>query len=129
MDVGGPHSFRIIYMDGRQHPKDLAPSYYGHSIGRWDGDTLVVRTNGLRDGLWLDVAGSPMTDAATIAERIRRPRFGTLEVAFSVDDPKAYTRPWTVVLTQSLAVDVELVDEVCLEGLKPMRTGPPAPVR
>ncbi len=122
-------SYRQIFTDGRALPVDPQPSWNGYSSGAWDGDTLVVRTNGLRDGLWLDVAGSPMTDAATIAERIRRPRFGTLEVAFSVDDPKAYTRPWTVVLTQSLAVDVELVDEVCLEGLKPMRTGPPAPVR
>lgn len=122
-------SYRQIFTDGRPLPVDPQPSWSGYSSAAWDGDTLVVQTNGLRDDLWLDMAGSPMTSAASITERIRRPRYGTLEITFTVDDPKAYLRPWTVRLSQSLAVDTELVDEVCLEGLKPMRTAdrPPVP--
>jgi hypothetical protein len=117
-------SFRQVFTDGRPLPVDPQPSWNGYSTGRWDGDTLVVQTNGLRDGLWLDMAGSPMTDAATLTERIRRPNYGTLEIAFTVNDPKAYTRPWTVQLTQSIIVDTDLIEEFCLEGLKPMHLAP-----
>jgi hypothetical protein len=113
-------SYRQIFTDGRPLPVDPQPSWNGYSSGRWEGDTLVVQTNGLRDGLWLDMAGNPMTDAATITERITRPNYGTLAIAFTVNDPKAYTRPWTVQLRQSIVVDTELIDEVCLEGLKPL---------
>ena len=113
-------SFRQIFTDGRPLPVDPNPSWHGYSTGRWEGDALVVRTNGLRDGLWLDMSGTPLTDAATITERITRPDFGTLNIAFTVDDPKAYTRPWTVNLRQEIVVDADLIEEICLEGLRPM---------
>jgi hypothetical protein len=113
-------SFRQIFTDGRPLPVDPNPSWHGYSTGRWDGDALVVRTNGLRDGLWLDVSGTPLTDAATLTERITRPNYGTLDVAFTVDDPKAYTRPWTVNIRQEIVVDTDLIEEICLEGLRPM---------
>jgi len=116
--------YRQIFTDGRPLPVDPQPSWNGYSTGRWEGDTLVVQTNGLRDGLWLDMAGSPMTDAATLTERIRRPNYGTLEIGFTVDDPKAYTRPWTVQLRQSIIVDTDLIEEICLEGVKPLHVAP-----
>jgi hypothetical protein len=81
----------------------------------------------LRDGLWLDVAGNPLTSAATLTERIRRPNFGTLQIDFTVDDPKAYTRPWTVRLEQTFVADEDLIDEICLEGARPLHVASPAP--
>jgi hypothetical protein len=113
-------SYRLIYIDGRPLPVDPQPSWSGYSTAKWEGDTLVVQTNGLRDELWLDVAGNPMTDAATLTERIRRPNFGTLEIELTVNDPKAYTRPWTVKIRQMIVVDSDLIDEFCLEGMKPL---------
>jgi len=110
--------YRQIFIDGRPLPVDPNPSWTGYSTASWDGDTLFVSTNGFRDGLWLDMAGSPMTDAAKMTERIRRPNFGTLEVQITIDDPKAYTRPWTVTMNQEIWVDTELVDEFCLENEK-----------
>ena len=110
--------YRQIFIDGRPLPVDPNPSWTGYSTASWDGDTLVVRTNGFRDGLWLDMAGSPMTDAAKMTERIRRPNFSTLEVQITIDDPKAYTRPWTVTMNQEIWVDTELIDEFCLENEK-----------
>jgi hypothetical protein len=110
--------YRQIFIDGRPLPVDPNPSWTGYSTAAWDGDTLVVRTNGFRDGLWLDMAGNPMTDAAKMTERIRRPNFGTLEVQITIDDPKAYTRPWTVTMNQEIWVDTELIDEFCLENEK-----------
>lgn len=110
--------YRQIFLDGRSLPEDPTPSWNGYSTARWDGDTLVVLTRGFRDDLWLDMNGSTMSGAATMTERIRRPNFGTLEIDLTVDDPKAYTRPWTVSLTQTLALDMELIDEFCLENEK-----------
>ena len=94
------------------------PSWNGYSSGKWVGDTLVVDSIGFRDGLWLDIVGSPLTDAAKVRERIRRPDYGHLEVEVTVDDPKAYTKPWTVTLKQTIVVNTELVDEICLENEK-----------
>jgi hypothetical protein len=110
--------YRQIFLDGRGFPEDPTPTWNGYSIANWEGDTLVVRTKGFRDDLWLDMIGSPMSSAATMTERIRRPNFGTLEVEVSVDDPKVYTRPWTVSLKQQLALDMEMIDEFCLENEK-----------
>jgi len=110
--------YRQIFIDGRPLPVDPNPSWNGYSTATWDGGTLVVRTNGFRDGLWLDMAGNPMTDAAKMTERIRRPNFGTLEVQITIDDPKAYTKPWTVTMNQEIWVDTELMDEFCLENEK-----------
>ncbi len=110
--------YRQIFLDGRPLPEDPNPGWNGYSVGQWEGDTLVVQTTGFRDDLWLDMIGSPMSDVARMTERIRRPDYGTLEVEVSVDDPKVYTRPWTVSLRQTLAVDLELIDEFCLENEK-----------
>ena len=117
-------SYRQIFTDGRPLPVDPQPSWTGYSTGQWEGDTLVVHTNGLRDGLWLDVAGDPLTDAAKLTERIQRPNFGTLSVDFTVDDPKAYTRPWTVHIEQTFIADEDLIDEICLEGARPLHVAP-----
>jgi hypothetical protein len=114
-------SYRQIFTDGRPLPVDPQPNWNGYSTARWVGDTLVVETNGLRDDMWLDMAGNPMTSAAKVTERIRRPNFGSLEVELTVDDPKAYTKPWTVLLKQALVVDTELLDEICLENEKSLQ--------
>src|SRR5439155_12578622 len=92
--------YRQIFTDGRPLPVDPNPGWNGYSSGKWDGDTLVVETAGFRDGVWADGFGSPITDAAKVTERIRRPDYGHIEIEVTVDDPKAYTRPWTVTLTQ-----------------------------
>ncbi len=105
---------RIINMD------DIGPaptdSYMGWSLGKWDGDTLVIDTTGVRDDTWIDWIGSVLTTAAKVREQIRRPDFGHLEIQVTVDDPKAYTKPWTVTLKQRIVVDAELIDEICLEN-------------
>jgi hypothetical protein len=111
-------TYRQIFTDGRPLPKDPEPSWNGYSIGRWEGDTLVVETNGLRDGTWLDRKGSPMTDAATLTERFRRVNYGRLEIDVTVNDPKAYTRPWTVKLNQLIVLNTELLDYHCLDNEK-----------
>jgi hypothetical protein len=110
--------FRQIFLDGRRLPEDPQPSWWGYSSGRWEGETLVIETAGLRDGLWADFKGSPLTDRATMTERVRRPSYGRLEILVTVDDPKAYTRPWTVQLNQQLALDTDLLDYTCLENEK-----------
>jgi len=114
-------SYRQIFMDGRPLPVDPQPSWNGYSSAHWEGDELVVATTGLRDDLWLDVAGNPMTSEAKLTERIRRPNYGTLEVDFTVDDAKAYTRPWTVKFKMARVLDTEMIDEVCLENEKSSR--------
>jgi hypothetical protein len=111
------YGLRQIYLDGRPAPtNDPQPWWYGYSRGRWEGDTLVVETTNFRDGGWLDVGGSPLTDAAKITERIRRPNFGTLEIEVTVDDPKAYTRPWTVTIRQRPMIDEEMIEFICNEN-------------
>ena len=111
-------TYRQIHTDGRPLPVDPNPSLVGYSTGQWDGDALVVRTAGFRDGQWLDRLGSPLTDAGVITERFRRVNFGRLEVEITVDDPKAYTRPWTVKLNQNIVLDAEMLDYVCQENEK-----------
>src|SRR5262249_11453788 len=108
-------SYRQIYTDGRPLPIDPNPSWNGYSSGKWDGDTLVVQTSGFRDGIWLDSTGNPMTDAAKITEKFRRPDFGHMEIEVTVDDPKAYTRPWSVTLNQVIALDTDVLDFVCAD--------------
>jgi hypothetical protein len=111
-------SYRQIFTDGRPLPVDPQPSWNGYSTGKWEGDTLVVETTGFRDGIWLDTYGDPITDAAKITERIRRVNYGRLEVELTVNDPKAYTKPWTVKLNQILQLDTDLLDYICLENEK-----------
>jgi hypothetical protein len=108
--------YRQVFMDGRPLPKDPTPSWQGYSSAKWSGDALVIDTNGLRDDTWIDWNGSVVTESAKIREQIRRPDFGHLEIQVTVDDPKAYTKPWTVTLKERIVVDTELVDEICQEN-------------
>lgn len=119
--------YRQVHLDGRPLPDDPNPTWNGYSTGRWEEDVLVIDSNGFRDDLWLDLRGSPLTSAATVRERIRRPDFGHLEIEITVDDAKAYTRPWTATLRQQLVVDTEINDEICLENEKFMRRQRDAP--
>jgi hypothetical protein len=118
------YGIRHIYTDGRPLPKqgEPQPFWYGYSIGRWEGDTLVVETNNLRgaeqgpfDG-WLDVNGAPYSDSARFIERFRRPFAGKLEIDVTVEDPKSYTKPFTVRINQRLLPDEELIEFVCNEN-------------
>ena len=110
--------YRQIFTDGRPFPEDPTPTWNGYSVGAWEGDALVVRTQGFRDDLWIDTGGSPMSDIAKMTERITRPNYGTLNIELTIDDPKNYTKPFTVSLSQHLVLDTELVDEFCLENEK-----------
>ena len=110
---------RQIFMDGRPEPAgDPQPWWFGYARGWWEGDTLVVETTNFRDDGWLDVNGAPLTSAGKLVERFRRPNVGSLEIDITIDDPKAYTRPWTVRVNQRLLVDTELIEFVCLENQK-----------
>ena len=111
-------TYRQVFTDARPLPDDPNPSWQGYSSAKWSGDTLVIDTIGVRDDTWIDWNGSVLTQAAKVREEIRRPDFGHLEVRATVDDPKAYTTPWTVTLRQRIVVDTELVDEICLEHQK-----------
>ena len=108
--------YRQIFTDGRPLPKDPQPFWNGYSTGKWVGDTLVVETTGFRDGLWADYDGSPLTSSARITERFRRINVGSMEIEMTVDDPKAYTKPWAAKLNLTLQVDSDLLEYVCLEG-------------
>jgi hypothetical protein len=110
---------RQIFMDGRPLPSnDPDPWWYGYSIGHWDGDTLVVETTGFRDDVWLDVEGSPLTNTGKMTERFRRVDFGHLEMDITVEDPKAYTKPWTVKIKQRLLLNTDLIEFICNENEK-----------
>jgi hypothetical protein len=115
-------SYRQIHTDARPLPKDMQPIWNGYSTGHWEGkgagQTLVVHTEGFRDDSWLDMLGNSLSSATKVTERIRRPNFGTLEVEVTIDDPKTYTKPWTVRMDQVIVVDTELLDEICLENEK-----------
>jgi hypothetical protein len=110
--------YRQVFTDGRPLPEDPQPAWNGYSTGKWVGDTLAVETVGVRDGLWADYDGSPITSAAKITERFRRPSFGSMEIEITVDDPKAYTKPWTAKVNWALQLDQDLLEYVCLEGEK-----------
>lgn len=110
---------RQIFMDGRPLPNNNPqPWWYGYSIGHWDGDTLVVETTGFRDDVWLDVEGSPLTSTGKMTERFTRTDYGHLEIAITVEDPKAYTKPWTVKVHQSIMLDTDLIEFICQENEK-----------
>jgi hypothetical protein len=108
--------YRQVFTDGRPLPEDPAPSWQGYSSAKWSGDTLVIDTIGVRDDTWIDWNGSVLTPAAKVRERMRRPDLGHLEIQVTVDDLKAYTKPWTVTLKQRIVVDAELIDEICMEN-------------
>jgi hypothetical protein len=110
------YGLRQIFMDGRSLPgPDAETWWYGYSVGRWDGNTLVVETRGFIDEGWLDIIGNPLTDAAKVTERLRRPNFGNLEIEITVDDPKAYTRPWTVTVRQRIQLNSEMIEFICID--------------
>jgi hypothetical protein len=110
-------TIREVFLDGRPLPKkeDVEPWYNGYSVGHWDGDTLVIETTGFVDDGWLDVRGSPLTSAAKITERFRRPKFGSLELEETIDDPKAYTQPFTAKVFYRFSPDTQLIEFVCLD--------------
>ena len=114
--TGGPHSFRPIYMDGRPHPEDLDPSYYGHSVGHWEGDTLVIDTVGFNERGWIDARGVPTTTQLHLTERITRLDYETLRYEMTIDDPGAYTAPWSTGMLMSFSPDRESFEFVCQDG-------------
>lgn len=109
---------RQIFTDGRPLPpkNDPQPWYYGYSSGKWESDTLVVETNNLRDDGWLDIIGTPLTDEARLTERFRRVSYGRMEIDITVDDPKVYTKPWTVRHVQEIMPDSEIIEFICEEN-------------
>jgi hypothetical protein len=108
---------REVFLDGRPMPKkdDVDPWWNGYSVGHWDGDTLVIETTGFMDDGWLDVRGSPLTSAGKITERFHRPRYGSLELDETIDDPKAYTQPFTAKVFYRFSPDTQLIEFVCLD--------------
>jgi hypothetical protein len=111
-------TYRQIFTDGRPLPPIDMPTSKGYSVGKWEGDTLVVETTGFNDEMWLDRNGAPITDAAKITERYRRVNFGKMEIELTIDDPKAYTRPWTITLIHRIVLDTDLIDYLCVENEK-----------
>ena len=108
---------REIFLDGRpMPPDDVQPWWYGYSVGRWDGDSLVVESTGFKDQTWIDEYGTPASDRLRLTERLRRINFGTLEVQVTVDDSKTFTRPFAFTLQQRLMPDTELIEFVCSEN-------------
>jgi hypothetical protein len=115
-DIGGPQTYRTIYTDGRSHPVNLRPSYYGHSIGWWEGDTFVVDTTGFNEGFWIDRDGMPHTEKLHTVERLTRVDAVTLRYELVVDDPGAYTRPWKGQTNLRWEAGTELFEYVCQEA-------------
>ena len=113
---GNIHSYRQIFMDGRAHPADPDPTWYGHSVGTWDGDTLVVDSTGFNDKFWFDFAGHPHTEKLHVVERFRRPNFDTLAYDVTIDDPGAYTRPFVMHGKSAYQPDTELMEYICNEN-------------
>jgi hypothetical protein len=105
--------FRQIFTDGRTFPGEMNPAWFGYSAGRWEGNVLVVDSRGFNDLTWLDDAGHPHTEAMRTVERFLRRDFGHLEIQLTIDDPKAYTRPWTLTMQFQLMPDTELIEDVC----------------
>ena len=115
-DVGGPHTFRTIYMDGRSHPKNLTPTYYGHSIGWWEGDTLVVDSTGFNESFWWDRRGLPHTNQLHYVERFTRTDNNNIRYEFTVDDPGAYTKPWGGTMGIRASFGTELFEYICQQA-------------
>jgi predicted SnoaL-like aldol condensation-catalyzing enzyme len=123
-DIGGPQSYRTIYMDGRQHPKgeDLVPSYYGHSTGRWDGETLVVDTVGFNERTWIEAEGMAHTDRLHLIERFTRTDYNTLKYEVTVDDPGAYTATWSGGFFLRWNEGAEMFEYVCQDNNRNQET-------
>jgi len=108
--------WRQVFMDGRERVADLNPTWMGYSTGKWDGDTLVVDTRGFNGKAWLDQLGKPSTEALHVIERFHRKDFGHMDLTITIDDPKAYTKPWTVTEPVHLLPDTELLEFICNEN-------------
>lgn len=115
------HSYRQIYLDGRKLPKDPNPTWMGYSTGRWEGDTLVVDSSGFVDNNWLDNGGHPGTESMKLTERFHRRDYGHIDLQFTIEDPKAYTKPWTVNLEFTATPDTDLIEYVCDENEKDLK--------
>lgn len=115
-DLGGPHTYRVIYMDGRSHPKDFLPSYYGHSTGRWEGDTLVIDTVGFNDKFWIDRQGIPSTEKLHMVERLTRTDYNTMKYEVTIDDPGAYTKQWMSGFNLRWVANSELFEYICQDN-------------
>lgn len=116
LDVGGPHTFRIIYTDGRAHPQDLTPSYYGHSIGKWEGDTFVVDTIGFNDKMWVDRGQAPHTEKLHLIEKFTRTDMNSMTYDLTFDDPMAYTATWSRSSAMRFAPNSELFEFICQDN-------------
>jgi hypothetical protein len=115
-DIGGPHTYRTVFMDGRSHPAKVDPSYYGHSIGWWEGDTLVIDTTGFNESFWLDRRGVPHTETLHTIERFTRTDSLTIRYEFTIDDPGAYTGPWSSSMNLRWEDGVELFEYQCQQA-------------
>ena len=112
------NTFRQVYTDGRKLPANPEPLWLGYSVGKWEGDTLVVETAGFNDKSWLDGMGHPHSEAMRVVERYRRRDFGHLDVEITIDDPKMYTRPFTIKVTHLLEADSDILEYFCAENEK-----------
>jgi len=115
-DIGGPHTYRTVYLDGRTHPANFSPTFYGHSIGWWEGDTLVIDTVGYNEGFWMDRDGLPHTDKLHTVERLTRTDAAALKYELTVDDPGAYTKPWSGAMTLRWEDGTELFEYQCQQS-------------
>jgi hypothetical protein len=107
--------FRQIFLDGRMLPTDPNPTWMGYSVGHWEGDTLVVDTTGFNDDVWI-WSGHPHTPALRTVERFRRRDFGHMDLGITIDDPHAYTKPWTLTFDLLLMPDSDLLESICNEN-------------
>ena len=115
-DIGGPHTYRTVYLDGRTHPANSSPTFYGHSIGWWEGDTLIIDTVGFNEGFWMDRDGLPHTDKLHTIERLTRTDAAALKYELTVDDPGAYTKPWSGAMTLRWEDGTELFEYQCQQS-------------
>jgi len=115
------HSYRQVFLDGRELPQDPNPTWLGYSTGHWADDTLVVETAGFVENSWLDNGGHPGTESMHVTERFKRKDFGHMDIQITIDDPKAYTKPWTVTLPLTLRPDTELLEYICDENNKDLQ--------
>ena len=115
VDQAGPYTYRVIYTDGRPHPKDLTPSYYGHSVGHWEGDTLVVDSVGFNERFWFERQGAPHTDKLHLIERFTRTDLNNMKIELTIEDPGAYTKTWTTgfFLRWTPGEDSETIEYIC----------------
>jgi hypothetical protein len=118
--------WRQVFLDGRELGEDFTPSWFGYSTGKWEGDTLVVDTRGFNGKAWIDQAGRPTTEALHVTERFQRKDFGHMEVQITIDDPKAYTKPWTVTEKFNLVTNSDLLEFIC-ENNRDLEHLPPSP--